>query len=287
MTCAVCLELCDTRLACGHSIHDDCLRRLALHQMHVGALACPMCREPVVSAALDTLFETVSCMIAAVAKDSPPLTCEAVQSAGSWFSLDDPITAKGHTCLQLAAARGSPASAAQLLRMGASPDADGGLGTRPLAVALSTNTPSHAAVAALLVEAGADVNARFEQPESPLHLAVRAKKMPLVTMLLAAGALAAEVDEYGGTPLHDAARLKVHAAVRPLIGAGADPSTTDADGLTALHLAAESGSLRTVKALMRMGACVRATSPRGLPYELALCAGHHAVAEFLVVASLE
>ena len=107
------------------------------------------------------------------------------------------------------------------------------------------------AVIPLLVEAGADVNARDDRGFSPLHAAARLNENEaVIRALLAAGA---ELDawatgfsvDYGweATPLLEAAESNANPAViTALLDAGADASVRGWGGETLLHRAARGGS---------------------------------------------
>ena len=128
------------------------------------------------------------------------------------------------------------------------------------------------AVIPLLVEAGADVNARDDRGFSPLHAAARLNENEaVIRALLAAGA---ELDawatgfsvDYGweATPLLEAAESNANPAViATLLDAGADASVRGWGGETLLHRAARGGSPDVVSLLLRAGADVNAVDGGG------------------------
>jgi ankyrin repeat protein len=92
--------------------------------------------------------------------------------------------------------------------------------------------PSVAATIAMLVEAGADVNARFRGPhaETPLHWAASSDDVEALAALLEAGA---DVDADGGvigggTPLADARAFRQWRAAHRLVERGAQTTLADA-----------------------------------------------------------
>ncbi|MBN2447343.1 MAG: ankyrin repeat domain-containing protein [Phycisphaerae bacterium] len=92
------------------------------------------------------------------------------------------------------------------------------------------------ALAAALIESGADVAATDVLGRTPLHIAAMSDKVKLVSMLLEAGADVNAVDSQGNTPLHFAAR-RFHADVLELLlDAGADATAENTNGQTALHV---------------------------------------------------
>jgi uncharacterized protein len=107
-------------------------------------------------------------------------------------------------------------------------------------------TPLHAAAfadnkaaATILLDAGADVNARAKNKfdNTPLQVAMLSQSSEVAKVLLARGA---EVDarmSEGATALHEAALNGDTVSVRMLLDAGADPSLKMPNGKTALELA--------------------------------------------------
>ena len=101
---------------------------------------------------------------------------------------------------------------------------------------IATDWPGHfpngPAVIAALVQAGADVNARFEGPhnETPLHWAASSNDVAVLGALLDAGA---DIEAAGGvigsgTPLADARAFGQWDAARRLVEGGARTTLTDA-----------------------------------------------------------
>lgn len=100
--------------------------------------------------------------------------------------------------------------------------------------------PNGAATVALLVEAGADVNARFHGPheETPLHWAASSDDVEVLDALLDAGA---DIEAPGavigaGTPLADARAFKQWNVARRLVARGAQTTLADAATLGLLDL---------------------------------------------------
>jgi len=98
----------------------------------------------------------------------------------------------------------------------------------------------------MLIEKGADVNARDHYEETPLPLAARAVAYKLVRVLLEAGADVNARNNYGRTALHRAmyrvvkkgrTRARRTETIRLLLEAGAEGGARDHYEETPLHLA--------------------------------------------------
>ena len=91
----------------------------------------------------------------------------------------------------------------------------------------------------MLLNHGADPNAKDTDDNTPLHLATRINDDKQVEMLLNHGAAVNAKNEDGNTPLHEAAKWKNAAKTTEiLLKNGADPNAKDIDGKTPLHIAA-------------------------------------------------
>ena len=115
------------------------------------------------------------------------------------------------------------------------------------------------------VTAGADVGARNDDDQTPLHLAAaNSESLPVVRALLEAGADPEARDEFGGTPLHWATLSWSPPVIAALLNAGADLEARDIGGHTPLHVAAEySESLPVVAVLLKAGADLEARDANG------------------------
>lgn len=103
--------------------------------------------------------------------------------------------------------------------------------------------PNGAAIVAMLVDAGADVGARFvgRHTETPLHWAASSDDVEVLDALLDAGA---DIDAPGsviggGTPLSDAAAFGQWRTARRLIERGAQPTLPEAAALGLMHAVEE------------------------------------------------
>lgn len=125
----------------------------------------------------------------------------------------------------------------------------------------------------VLVDLGAEVNARTAYGSTPLHAAATDNPNPQVlAALLDLGAEVDARDHGGGTPLHRAVVKGRLDAIRLLLERGADPNATDRLGWTPLHQAAAlNPNPQVAFLLVRYGAHPGARDLRGwTPLEYAL-----------------
>ena len=114
-----------------------------------------------------------------------------------------------------------------------------------------------------LLGAGADVDAKDNNCDTPLMLATQQRKGDCVEVLLSHGADVTKKNKSGRTALHWAARFGHVECVQMFIGAGADVNTKDNNGGTALIIAAQAGKGDCVELLLSHGANVDAKSYDG------------------------
>ena len=121
------------------------------------------------------------------------------------------------------------------------------------------NTPLHCAtipetgVMQLLLAHGADVNAKDNNGRAPLHSAAYHNHQGMPELLLANKAAVNAKDNHGTTPLHVAARCGHRDLVALLLTHGAEVNPQDAKGRTPLHLAGRGGHQGVAELLRRHG----------------------------------
>jgi ankyrin repeat protein len=143
----------------------------------------------------------------------------------------------GRTLLRIAAREWDLERVQLLLEFGADVLARDALGHPALYHAANAQMPGRAgdgpALVALLIERGAEVNARSGPGRmTALHMAARRGSVDLAGALLAAGAEIEAKDFKGDTPLRRAVNCGQLGMVRLLMAHGADPLSKDARGRT-------------------------------------------------------
>jgi len=168
------------------------------------------------------------------------------------------VDAGGSTPLHHAAAFATPAIMKVLLDAGADIEAKNRFGQRPLHWAFAD-----AARTALLLERGADVNARANDGRAALHSAASQRQGDAVLrLLLAKGADVNVATSTDRTPLMAAAGTGETGLMRLLLARKADVHKISGTGSTALMDAASSRNLEAVKMLVEVGANVNARTKR-------------------------
>ena len=128
------------------------------------------------------------------------------------------------------------------------------------------DTPLHYAVAykpthiKILIGAGAIVNARDDRSSTPLHDAAFYGNAEKIKLLIKSGADIEAREEGGWTPLHSAVlygkdiKYGKDTSLKVLLKAGANPNTRDNLGKTPLHAAVQEGHIIYVRILLNAGA---------------------------------
>lgn len=170
-----------------------------------------------------------------VAEFLAPLTSPWLRLRAEFAVADQPSEAV--EALARAAAEGDRVTAQSALKLGANPSARCGKERRTALHAAAA--AGHADIVELLLNAGADANARDKFGQTVLWKVARNGDLAITRLLLARGAdVEARDFDSEQTPLMQAVLLDRPEVVNALLAAGADPRATDADGLSALDYAA-------------------------------------------------
>lgn len=112
----------------------------------------------------------------------------------------------------------------------------------------------HSEAARLLIGAGSDVAAvsRNDQANTPLHASLPGAHRDIADMLLDAGADVNARQSHSFTPLHEAAVIGDPPIARLLLERGADPDMTTDRGKTALQLAEDASHGEVAEVLRRV-----------------------------------
>ena len=124
-----------------------------------------------------------------------------------------------------------------LLKNGAEVNAKNDSGNTPLHEAAYTNV--RAIIAELLLGNGAEVNAKNDSGETPLHEAAKNNAREVAEILLKNGAKVNAKNDSGETPLHEAAKNNAREVAEILLKNGAEVNARDDKGRTPLRLASK------------------------------------------------
>ena len=172
-----------------------------------------------------------------------------------WMEADkiDTTNAFGWTALHWAGKGGHPEAAALLIKAGAKVNARNMKGNTPLHEACHNGKLE---IMQTLLDNGSDVHAKTNDGETPLHIAAYLGFVDACNVLLKAGAVPDPLDAEEASPLYRAARGGEVEVVEMLLKAGADPNKKAANGWTALHEASRWGREPVVEVLVQAGADV-------------------------------
>jgi len=131
-----------------------------------------------------------------------------------------------------------------------SPPTDSSLGDRDLCSSLClASARGCLIVAELLIEYGADVNARNQNQETPLELASAHGELEIIRLLLTSGASVDSQDVEESTLLHRAAQGGYLDILTLLLKSGADVNIQNSNNKTPLDLALDNGRLDAARCL--------------------------------------
>ena len=190
----------------------------------------------------------------------------------------------GATALHWAVYLNDADTTALLIRAGANVDAPNNYGVTPLGLASKNG---NAAIIEQLVRAGVDPNDPLQAVnagETPLMLAARTGQVAAVTVLLNVGADINVREPWNGQSALMWAAAEGHVpVVQTLIEHGADIGARSNSGATPLLFAARKGSMHAVRTLLAAGSDVNETRPDGAtPLLVALINGHEDLVDLLL-----
>ncbi|KAI8498597.1 Unconventional myosin-XVI [Branchiostoma belcheri] len=186
----------------------------------------------------------------------------------------------GRTALHLASWNGQTGVVELLIQHGANLEARDKNGWTTLHLACRYG---HTGIVELLIQHGADMEARTKLGSTALHLASGYGQTGVVELLIQHGADIEARDKYGETALYLACRYGHTGIVELLIQHGADMEGRDTDGQTALHLACRYRHIGVVKLLIQHGADMEAGHEYGrTALRLASEKGQTGVVELLI-----
>lgn len=199
--------------------------------------------------------------------------------------------ADGDAALHWAAYWDDLETAQLLMQSGANVNARNRYGVTPLSLAC---TNGNAPMIDLLLKAKADANLALPGGETPLMTAARTGKPDALKLLLVHGVdVKAKDDERGQTALMWAAAEGNAAAVNMLIEFGADIHAVSKGGFTPLLFAVREGKTDVVRALLKAGADVNETLQKPAKESgtsamvLAVANGHYELAAMLLDAGAD
>ncbi|KAF8007479.1 hypothetical protein BT93_K1483 [Corymbia citriodora subsp. variegata] len=180
---------------------------------------------------------------------------------------------QGQTLLHLAIAQARPDLVQLLLEFGADVEARGGSGSTPLEAAAAAG---EALIAELLLARRARTERSETSTYGAIHLAAGGGHMEVLRLLLLKGADPDSPARDGSTALHLAVEERRRDCARLLLANGARTDVrTSGDGETPLHVAARLGDEQMVKLLLQKGANKDVRSRYGkTAYDMAAENGH-------------
>lgn len=128
----------------------------------------------------------------------------------------------------------------------------------------------------------ADIHARTESGLTPIILAAAGGSVRVIKMLVRAGASLELDDPRGLTPIHVATYYAHESAIRYFHSLGMSLDAQSLGGETALHIACRKGDLRMAIVLLQLGANKDIANRQGVtPLLLAIVYGHHFLPKLL------
>ncbi len=122
-----------------------------------------------------------------------------------------------------------------------------------------------------IIKAGADVNAQTKFQNTPLHAAIEAERLDVITLLLKVPEIKLDLQNVNGnTPLHRVVQKNYKKGVEALLAKGAKINIGDDEDNTPLHFAAHLGYEEIVPMLLKAKADIKAKNKHGnTPFDIA------------------
>uniref|UniRef100_A0A671XEE1 Ankyrin 2a, neuronal n=1 Tax=Sparus aurata TaxID=8175 RepID=A0A671XEE1_SPAAU len=178
----------------------------------------------------------------------------------------------GITPLHVASKRGNTNMVALLLDRGAQIDAKTRDGLTPLHCAARSG---HDPAVEILLEKGAPLLARTKNGLSPLHMSAQGDHIECVKLLLQHKAPVDDVTLDYLTALHVAAHCGHYRVTKLLLDKKANPNIRALNGFTPLHIACKKNRVKVMELLIKYGASIQAITESGLtPIHVAAFMGH-------------
>uniref|UniRef100_A0A8P4GCD3 Ankyrin 1, erythrocytic b n=1 Tax=Dicentrarchus labrax TaxID=13489 RepID=A0A8P4GCD3_DICLA len=127
----------------------------------------------------------------------------------------------------------------------------------------------------LLLDRGAQIDAKTKNGLSPIHMAAQGDHMDCVRQLLQYNAEIDDITLDHLTPLHVAAHCGHHRMAKVLLDKGAKANARALNGFTPLHIACKKNHMRSMDLLLKHSASLEAVTESGLtPLHVAAFMGH-------------
>ena len=183
---------------------------------------------------------------------------EALLSLG--VNTEQPVEGKGTTALHLSARLGFNKIQKMLVEAGANIDARDKAGNTAVHYAARFNQAKSIKQQA---RDGLDINQQNYKLQTPVHVAIEAGAVGALRELTKARPDLSIRDLSGDQPLHSAIKHDRSSDIRILLKAKADPNALNRAGLPALIQSSISGDVRTIGSLVKAGARLDATDRNG------------------------
>ncbi|XP_034026216.1 ankyrin-1a isoform X6 [Thalassophryne amazonica] len=141
----------------------------------------------------------------------------------------------------------------------------------------------HVRIIEILLDHGAPIQAKTKNGLSPIHMAAQGDHMDCVKQLLQYNAEIDDITLDHLTPLHVAAHCGHHRMTKVLLEKGAKPNSRALNGFTPLHIACKKNHMRVMDLLLKHSVSLEAVTESGLtPLHVASFMGHLNIVKILL-----